>query len=235
MTVNGNEEDTVLVPSILSEELVTSLASGLVLEPQERELYDALLKLSDGRLAGWYIGALTVLFQDTNPDRVAQAAHSIRELMEKIVVARSPQPLGVRTRNLYDKWKRNGHSAEGASCSCGLTPAFLESLHRFFDEFERDNPSRRDVAKKIIAEIDPAGLPLPGVVQEERVDVWMKLRDFFISVCHHRYECDEEELVERIEELEIFLLTFLRPRAAESQAIILDLIRYGEGGDLDNS
>jgi hypothetical protein len=53
------------------------------LQSGQRALHAALLKLS-AEIARMYIGALVVLADQDNPDRFAQCAHSLRELMEKL-------------------------------------------------------------------------------------------------------------------------------------------------------
>jgi hypothetical protein len=50
---------------------------------QQLALYEALGERAE-ELARMYIGALIVLANPDNPDRLPQAAHSLRELMEKI-------------------------------------------------------------------------------------------------------------------------------------------------------
>ena len=49
-------------------------------------LIDALRmkEKDDLKIADWYLGALYALAHQSNPDRIAQAAHSLRELLEKI-------------------------------------------------------------------------------------------------------------------------------------------------------
>ena len=54
------------------------------LSREQRRLHDALCEQGE-ELGAMYLGGLQVLQDTANPDRVAQSAHSIRELMEKIV------------------------------------------------------------------------------------------------------------------------------------------------------
>ena len=60
----------------------------LVLTPQQREVLDALKdkETEEYRLSQWYYGALYALNNHYNPDRIAQAAHSLRELIEKLPI-----------------------------------------------------------------------------------------------------------------------------------------------------
>ena len=57
-----------------------------VLIPWERDISDALRSKETEKypLSQWYLGALYALDNHYNPDRIAQAAHSLRELIEKL-------------------------------------------------------------------------------------------------------------------------------------------------------
>jgi len=62
-----------------------ALTEGLSrLSGSQRTLYEALAS-KDPRLARMYLGALSVLDRQGNPDRLALASHGLRELMEKMV------------------------------------------------------------------------------------------------------------------------------------------------------
>ena len=86
---------------------VLSPDQGL-LGPQ-RALYDALTK-KYSLLAQMYVGAIMILRQPDNPERLPLAAHSLRELMEKIPVAvdvHTPahaEPLMAKLREVEDQW-----------------------------------------------------------------------------------------------------------------------------------
>ena len=53
------------------------------LSREQRQLHNALRSYGE-ELGAMYLGGLRVLHETANSDRVAQAAHSMRELMEKI-------------------------------------------------------------------------------------------------------------------------------------------------------
>ena len=54
-------------------------------------------------LADWYFGAIAALQNNFNPDRIAQAAHSLRELLEKIPRALKTEELGIPGGQLKKK------------------------------------------------------------------------------------------------------------------------------------
>jgi len=74
---------------ILSDNRKTNLSqqpaegSLVKLTNQQNALHDALTR-NDVDLGNMYLGTLFVLAQTENPDRLALAAHGIRELMDKI-------------------------------------------------------------------------------------------------------------------------------------------------------
>ena len=80
----------------------------LQMSGQQRGLYDALGEIHQN-LADKYLGALTAI-SSNNPDRLAQTAHSLRELIEKLPMYigmpfRSAN-LGEKVQNLAQQWKK---------------------------------------------------------------------------------------------------------------------------------
>ena len=63
-----------------------NVSEPLALTLQQRNVLDALKsnETEECPLSEWYLGALYALDNPYNPDRVAQAAHSLRELLEKL-------------------------------------------------------------------------------------------------------------------------------------------------------
>ena len=63
----------------------------LILNPQQRAVLDALKSKETEKypLSQWYLGALYALDNYYNPDRISQAAQSLRELLEKTPASRS--------------------------------------------------------------------------------------------------------------------------------------------------
>jgi len=206
---------------------------GQVFTTRQRQFYD-VLKVRDYRLADMYLGSLVVLDQDGNPDRIPQAAHSMRELIEKLprylgfVIQNNPISLGQLTGDLAEAWDHTQISADGSSPSVCVPSNFVGQLKQFFDDFQNDHPRRREVGKSVINNLDPSGSQLPDVVQDLRAGKWLSFNNYFTSVSHHRTSQDISEYAEMVDNFENFLLDYLRPRAAESQADILRIIREAE-------
>src|SRR2546425_8695247 len=74
----------------------------LALRSQQLTFYRALSGVGESRmgerLGACYLGALAALAEPRNPDRLAQAAHSIREMMDLL-----PEAVDVRTEALREK------------------------------------------------------------------------------------------------------------------------------------
>ena len=80
---------------------------GLALQPQQSALYRALSTVGEGgagkQLAACYLGARAALADLGNPDRLAQAAHSLREMMDLMTYA-----VDVRVEALREKLTNKG-------------------------------------------------------------------------------------------------------------------------------
>ena len=71
------------------------------LSSQQRALFEALME-ENISLGHMYIGALTVLANESNPEHLHQAAHSLRELLEKLPDYKD-FPVKIKTENLKVK------------------------------------------------------------------------------------------------------------------------------------
>ena len=60
----------------------------LVLTPRQQQVLEALKdkETEEYALSKWYLGALYTLDNPYNPDRISQAAQSLRELLEKLLL-----------------------------------------------------------------------------------------------------------------------------------------------------
>ena len=81
------------------------------LDPHESKLPQAL-RAKDESLARMYRGPIAVLAHVGNPDRHPQAAHSLRELMEKmpklldVATPAHNERLGAKVRDLQTCWEK---------------------------------------------------------------------------------------------------------------------------------
>ena len=180
--------------------------------------------------------------QVNNPDRLAQAAHGLRELMEKLAkyvdvpVVNKPPSLKERVRVLAERRDvaiRNSSNRDGSKW-CGEIDRhlqkFLSESDEFFDQFGTDYVTRRVQAAEILRGLDPAAVALPEQLEELNIANWHQCNGYFQGVSHHTRAAAADEFGRHLSELETLLLDRLAPQTSEDFAIIDDLIREGEAG-----
>ena len=216
-----------------------TVPNGLQLTGQQNAFHKALAD-KDPKLAQMYFGALHTLEQQGNPERYAQVAHSIRELMEKmpeyldLPVEQNIPSLKQRARELADVW--NANALKSDCCDGGQWAGVIDSplqktlkkADEFVKGFEEDYPKRRAEVGKLLQGIDPMNATLPPPIQDIRISEWEKCRDFFQGVAHHRIAPTEDQMRNWLNALERFLLDRLCPRTFEDQVVIEDIIEETE-------
>ncbi len=191
----------------------------------QEELRDALVRV-DPQLGPIYAGGLRVLEDDSNPDRLAQSAHSMRELMEKIEQERLP-PVEAQLGQIRDQFlsgrERSPCHSEESGWAGEIDPhlgTLLDRLGAFFDWFAEVRPRRRELFESMLGRLDRSGLGLPAPLVGRTWKQWKKIRGFFVGVSHHGKDTDMDTLRNRIADLEVFLSDRLLPRtSAELDAI----------------
>lgn len=216
---------------------------SVALSREQRRLHGALSERGE-KLGAMYLGGLQVLQDAANPDRVAQSAHSMRELMEKIVElepraaeeGRSTGELRPKVMNLkeaFAKLKRNtaGYSQPGVWTGTfdGHISRFLKKVDDFFGWMDSDRPSRRTAFQRTMAHLDASGRALPKPLRDRRYRDWKQMVSFFQKTSHHRSFPPVSELLQRIGELETFLSSVLVPTTADDLNAIDALLK--ESGD----
>jgi hypothetical protein len=211
------------------------------LSGQQLGFYQALAE-QDGRVAGWYLGARLTLLNTRNPERLQQAAHSLRELMDKLLpVLRLPAEaeggrLGDRFAVMTSRWET---AKEQSRCHTdGVWSGEIdEAARRGFTaveeaiEWQRQNrPKRKETYRATIRALDVSGRPLPAWIEDIHVELWDDLRDYFVRVCHHDRETDEDEFTGALHTLERFVLERLKPPTYAEQARLDQLIAEAERG-----
>lgn len=200
------------------------------LSGRQKELYRALCGHKE-RLGPIYAGGLRVLEDDSNPDRLAQSAHSMRELMEKIGSSKRSGSLTGKVRGLEDpfrRWRqRKPHHFDASRRRDKIDPPprkLLVKLDEFFEWFARIHPTRKKEFEQTMIELDYSGQPLPEPLVERNWKAWGKIWDYFVGVCHGK-RTNLETHRERIAQLETYLADRLLPRTAEDWDAIDDLIK----------
>ena len=202
---------------------------GLRLSNEQEKLHRELCRLRN-QLGAMYLGGLRVLEDEANPDRLAQSAHSMRELMEKIAELRETPvgegraknapavPLKAKIVEVEGLFLDGKDRTDCYSDECGWggeidghLRKLLDRMNAFFEWFTRLHPRRRERVRRTLRRLDGSGRDLPGPFLEKHRREWEGIRNFFLSVCHHRKRTDIDRLRERITALERFLADRLVP------------------------
>ena len=203
----------------------------------------ALAEIDNG-LSAMYTGAINRMNRGGNPDRHAQAAHSLRELMEKL-----PEHLNVPTNARKETLKAKARECEDAfnnaqrrsgcyGVSGGWTGEIdqhlrkmLQRMEKCFQWFGEHAPRRREEARGALRQLDGTGRPPPEPLEDLNIAYWERIRDYFQRVAHHRVTTTDDEMWKWIVQLEDFLLDRLVPRTFEDFDEIDSLIGDEEGND----
>lgn len=198
---------------------------SVALSREQQRLHGALCAYTE-ELGAMYLGGLRVLQDPGNPDRVAQSAHSMRELMEKIgelesraaEEGQSTGELKPRVMNLKEAFARLKRNTAGYSQPGVWTgpfdshiSRFLKKMDDFFGWMDSDRPSRRTAFQRTMAHLDASGRALPKPLRDRRYRDWKQMVSFFQKTSHHRSFPTVSELLHRIGELETFLSSVLVP------------------------
>ena len=206
---------------------------------RQRALFQALRK-KDQQLALMYLGALSALKNILNPDRIAQAAHSLRELLEKLPrildmpIQAKPPSMMDKIRPLQQMWgqtktessylKANPHS----DVIDKSLRKFLDEADSFFTWLGSDRPTRKQQAVKVVRGLDPLKKALPETIESLHVEEWDTYRKHFELVSHHQIAEEHEEFIKWVDGVELYLLDRLVPRTFDDFSTLDKIIGEGE-------
>ena len=220
-----------------------NVSTPLVLTDQQQDVLEALQSKQTDKypLSDWYLGALYALDNHYNPDRIAQAAHSLRELLEKLprVVQESDVQIGtidfkgmrrgINDRILKDK-KHHPEGWKGKQINTHLD----KTLRKIVDYFElNQQPTRGERMQQAVATIDPMANSLDGEIRERKRNQLLRLWQSFEHFTHHNRNPDLEEFNKCLEELENTIFDLLAPITAQDQEEILTILRHLDRSEND--
>ena len=196
-------------------------------------------------LSKWYLGALYAWSNPDNPDRVSQAANSLRELVEKL--PRVVQEIDVQEmasshegsifremRSDMEKhireYKQNHPGGwKGQKIDNNLAEA-LAILDNYLERNKQ--PNRAEKMKKAVTSIDPMVDRLGSQIQKAKWSglhkLWKKLEGF----THHNSRPDREFRT-CLEELERTVIDLLAPITAQDQREIQAILSRPDRSEND--
>ena len=209
----------------------------LVLTPWQKQVLEVLEDTETEKypLSKWYLGALYALDNPNNPDRISQAAQSLRELVEKLSqvvpgIGIQIKPSSVKStfetkRSDIEKCilaYKESHleNWEGQTINSDLAKG-LTTLEEYLELSKQ--PSRAEKIANVVTSIDPMFNQLNTQIQvknKKRLrDLWRKLEGF----AHHNSKT-EEEFRTCLEELEKTVFDLLAPITAQDQTEIQTIL-----------
>ena len=176
-------------------------------------------------LSRWYLGALYALDNHYNPDRVAQAAHSLRELLEKLprviqgsnVQGSTTDFKGMR-RNINDRILKDKERYPDGWKNKKINARLDKTLRKVEDYFKRNQqPTRDEQIQQAVATIDPMVNSLDIEIQKAKRNQYYNLWDQLEGFTHHKSKADIEKFNDCLKELENIVLDLLASITAQDQ------------------
>ena len=192
-------------------------------------------------IGDWYIGSLYALNNHYNPDRVAQAAHSLRELLQKLprvvqgneVHVSATDFAGMR-RNINDRILKD-RERYSAGWKNKIIDARLDKTLRKVEDYFRHNrqPTRKEQIKQAVATIDPMVNSLSSGIQEVKRNQYHHLWEQLEEFAHHGSRPDVAELKKCLEKLESIVFDLLAPVTAQDQKGIQTILSLPDKSESD--
>ena len=208
----------------------------LILTTKQQDVLEALQskETEKYRLSQWYLGALYALDNHYNPDRISQAAQSLRELLEKLSWIVHGNDVRSNTSHFHNlrgnindliskSKKRCPEGWKGGQIDKNLAKA-LTKVEEYLELNKQ--PNRRKQIQQAIATIDPMVDRLDSEIQEVKrqqlLNLWNKLEGF----AHHNSNTDIVEFSNCLKELEDTIFDLLASTTARDQIEIQTILRY---------
>jgi hypothetical protein len=195
---------------------------------QEQCLLDELQRLAPYS-AKIYVGAITCLKAEGNPDRLSLAAHGFRELMRKfpneisVPMLEHRQRLGDHVSSLRAKWSSTRQKTTSLNNSTWQgtidknLKTFLCLVDAFFNWYDNNHPRRKEETATFLARIDKNEHKLPELIEDMNAAIWQHIHNYFVAVAHHDSEADIHQMLKWKHALEDLLLHRLHPRTFADQ------------------
>lgn len=192
---------------------------------------------SDYRFHDWYLGALWALgaTDDKNPDRLAQGANSLRELLEKLPRAIGTEVEGPDTNFLKQKRERardallkQKEQFPNGWVGQSITEELAAVLGQFEEYIELSiRPSRRERTFAGLKNLDPMIEALPQQLQQGKWERYDSLSRKLQAFTHHNATGTEDDFRSCIGQVEELVLDLMAPITADDQNKLLEFASKG--------
>ena len=227
---------------------IPDVSEPLRLTPQQQRVLESLIDRETEKypLSRWYLGALYALSHDQNPDRVAQAAHSLRELLEKLPLVivgldthrrphQKPESTFPQMRSKIEEHilrYKECHPGEwegqkidnNLAAALGITESYI-ALNK--------QPTRRERMQMSVSAIDPMVDRFDKQTGERKRNqlyhLWIKLENF----AHHGRIQNTDEFHKYLKKLENAVIDLLAPITAENQYEIQSILKNADRSEAD--
>ena len=227
------------MPSIKNHDV----SKPLVLTSKQQKVLEVLQSEQTEKypLSDWYIGALYALNNHHNPDRVAQAAHSLRELLEKLpwVIHENDDPAkvpkflekrDVMNKRILKAKKRYPEDWKGKPIDKNLAK-LLTDLEEYLELNQK--PTRREHIQQTLTTIDPMVNSLNNEIQEAKRNQYYHLWDQLEGFTHHKSDPDVAEFNNCLKELENIVFDLLAPITTQDQKEIQTILSLPDRSESD--
>ena len=179
-------------------------------------------------LADWYRGAVHVFNNTHNPDRLSQAAHSLRELLEKLlwtfaeVVPKQPPPdlnnmrRELDQRLISDKG-RYKNAWKGKTIDANLDGTIC-SVDKYLQLSKR--PSRSEQIANALSKMDPMYKILPPEIRQQKRERIHRLWKGLQSVTHHNHSITDDDFGQLFDGVDHLIIEIFAPITVEDQDAI---------------
>ena len=161
-------------------------------------------------LREYYLGALHVLDDSGNPDRVSQAAHSLREILDKLSQINREKNTNVtsfikeKRQELDERLSQDKDHYQGVWIGEKINENLADTIKGFshYLELNKQPPRRDKIATDIMPDLTISGSDVR--TQEKEKEKLKKLWQAFEAIAHHK-KSGIEKLGKLLETLEITL------------------------------
>lgn len=186
-----------------------------------------------------YHGALAVLRDESNPDRIALAGHGLRELSEQLMrdagVEKTKYNLGSEIHNLRGPWEKVQEEAKACSgvcgnCAGGNLRKFLRLLSEFFARHALNRPKATEKMASAIEQIDVNQRIAGSDEHKPAAEQWAEIHDFF-NKCGHHGPITFDEFQKGLFAFEELLIRLLLPSPSGDMSAIDEILAKENAND----